>query len=95
MGNNSPSSSTIEVEVSGHTVVVDQNRLTSWRAFKLVRTIEDGSDIEKVNAAVEFATFVSNYTENDIVEAMGGDDASVMDVVTFAMGIIQGAYPKN
>ena len=67
MGNNSPSSS----------------------------TIEDGSDIEKVNAAVEFATFVSNYTENDIVEAMGGDDASVMDVVTFAMGIIQGAYPKN
>ena len=38
---------------------------------------------------------VSDYSEEDIVEAMGGDDASVLDVVTFAMGIIQGAYPKN
>ena len=88
-------SSTIEVEVGGRTVKVDRNRLTSWKAFKLVRIIDDGSDIEKVDAAVQFAALVSDYSEEDIVEAMGGDDASVLDVVTFAMGIIHGAYPKN
>lgn len=84
-----------DVEVMGHRVKVDMGRLQTWRAFKLVRLIDEGNDLERIDAAVAFAELVSDKDEDEIVEMMGGDDATIMDVVAFSLAIIQAVYPKN
>ena len=94
-GAESPADSVKEVEVLGHQVNIDMGRLQTWRAFKLVRKIDEGNDLERIDAAVAFAELVSDKDEDAIVEMMGGDDATIMDVVGFSLAIIQAVYPKN
>lgn len=94
-GEQSSAASTREVEVFGHRIVIDITKLQTWRAFKLIRMIDNGNEVEKVDGAVEFAVMVSDKTEDEIVEMLGGDDATVMDVVQFAMAIIMECAPKN
>ena len=94
-GEESPAPSTREVEIAGHRVVIDIAKLQTWRAFKLIRKIDSGNDLEKVDGAIAFAEFVSDKDEDDIVEMMGGDDATTVDVVQFAMSILTECYPKN
>lgn len=91
----SVTSTTRTVEIDGVNVIIDTKRLQTWKAFQYIKTIDNGSAVEQVNAAVAFAEFVSDWSEEQIVEHLGGDDATTQAVVAFAMQIVSAAYPKN
>ena len=83
------------VEVRGREYEVDEKALGSWRAFNLVRKMESGREMEKVDAAIGFVELVCGATEDDIVEACGGDDAEAAEVIAVVFDLIKGCYPKN
>ena len=86
----------IEVEVDGVKVKVDSAKLKSWRAFRTISRLEsDATDFEKVDAAMDFVSYVTDLDEDAIVETCGGEDAPVDAVIGFVTRVIAGCYPKN
>lgn len=85
----------VEVDWNGYRFTVDRKRLSSWKAFEYASVMESGAMTEKCMAAVDFAAYVTNSEREDIVKAVGGDDAPTTDVVTLAMRIITEAQAKN
>ena len=83
------------VEVRGNEYEVDEKALKSWRAFDLVRKMESGGEMAKVDAAIQFVELVCGTTEDEIVESCGGDEAEAADVIGVVFDLIKGCYPKN
>lgn len=88
---------TREVTVRGHTFNVDDRRLTSWKAFKLVASLDDekSSGFGKVQAAIELMEFITDLDADAVVESLGGDMANPVEVMQVVTEIVAGAYPKN
>lgn len=95
-GDELAASSSRVVDIDGVKVTIDVAKLQSWNAFNLIRGIEnDENQLSKIDAAMRFVEYVSDFDEEAIVQHCGGDDAAASVVVAFAMRIIQGCYPKN
>lgn len=92
-GTDAPASSTV-VEVEGAAVTINTAMLNSWKAFQLLRKLNNSDNVAQIDAAMEFASLISDYDEGAIL-AHYGEDASIESVVGFAMQIIAAAYPKN
>lgn len=88
---------TREVTVRGFTFNVDTARLTSWKAFRLIASLDDErtSDFGKVQAAIDLMEFITDLTGDQVVESLGGDMADPMEVMRVVTEVIAGAYPKN
>ena len=86
---------TITVEVDGHKIKVDQDKTKSWKALRLIHSIEEEEDTGRVIALMSFVEYVSGMGETEILELLGGEDASVESVVGFATEFIGSCYPKN
>lgn len=74
------------VEIDGITVEVNSSYFTSWggvrQAAEIMRVSKDenATDMEKVGVMLPyFEHAVANFA--DVLEAMGGDDANVADVI--------------
>lgn len=76
---------------------IDREAATSWRAFKLMRVLDDpeASSTRKMDAAIAYAGLVAHLDEDGIVEMAGGEDAQIEDVMAVVAGIISEAAPKN
>lgn len=86
---------TMTVEAGGRTYEVDAKALRSWSAFDLVRKMDAGSEMAKVTAAIDFVGLVCGVSEQELVDACGGDGAEAADVIALVFEIIKGCYPKN
>lgn len=78
-------------------IAIDQEAATSWRAFKLLRVLndEDADGMAKMDAAIGYAGLVAHLDEESMVELAGGEDAQVTDVMEVVAQIIAKATPKK
>lgn len=83
------------IEVNGTEIAIDRAKAASWDAFKLVRKMQDGDTMDKLDAAMEFASLVTGLSVEDIVGIAGGGSAPVEEVARVASEIIGAASPKN
>lgn len=85
------------VEVNGFKFHVNAARLGGWRAFKLVSALDDPqlSEFGKVQAAIDLMEYLTDLKADDIVDALGGDLASPMEVLDTVTKVIAAVYPKN
>lgn len=91
-----PASSTREVD--GLSFEVDERRMRSYRALRLMRAIvaQDGEfSVEALDAMIAFIEYVTDLDEDAIVEHCGGDEAPMEAVVALVARICAGLYPKN
>lgn len=84
-----------EVDVNGLAVCVNEKAAKSWKAFDLLSTIPEELTPLAVRKMVDFIELTTDVTEERLLEACGGEYASVDDVVTLASQIITHCYPKN
>ena len=93
-GERSPA--TRKAEVGGHTVTIDMNRLTSWKAFRIVGRIQNAEDgFSRLDACLAFVELVTGLDEETIVGWLGGDDADAKEVEAFVAELISACYPKG
>ncbi len=84
------------VEVAGHQVTIDLNRLTSWKAFRIIGRIQHSEDgWERLDGCFEFVDLVAGIDEDTIVGWLGGDDADAKAVEGFVTELIAACYPKG
>lgn len=76
---------------------IDREAASSWKAFKLLRVLNDGeaTAIDKTDAAIAYAGLVAGLSEDEIVDMAGGEDAQIEAVVNVVAKIIAEASPKN
>lgn len=76
---------------------IDREAASSWKAFKLLRVLNDAesSAIDKTDAAIAYAGLVAGLSEDEIVDMAGGEDAQIEAVVNVVAKIIAEASPKN
>lgn len=85
-------------EVDGLAFEVDEKRLKSWRALRMMRGIVgngEGFSVEALDAMLGFIAYVTDLDEDAIVEHCGGDEAPMEDVVALVARIAAEIYPKN
>ena len=84
-------------EVRDLQFTVNKEFMESWAAIKMLRKFnEDGlSDFEKLDLSIELIRLATGLSEDDIVEAAGGNMAKATDVIAFAMDIVTTIAPKN
>lgn len=86
------------IDVDGLAVTVDGGKLKSWDALKLMRRIDekrDNVDMDAIDAMFAFVAYVSDATEERIVEHCGGGTAPIEDVVGLLSRVMVECYPKN
>ena len=83
--------------MDGNTFTIENKKLQSWTAFDLLRKFQakETQDYDRVAALVQLVEYITGTTEKELVGLCGGEDASLVEVVTFAQKIITAAYPKN
>lgn len=76
---------------------IDVEAAQSWRAFKLLRVLNDetAGGVDKMDAAIAYAGLVAHLTEDEIVDLAGGEDAQIAAVMDTVAQIIALASPKN
>lgn len=85
-------------EVDGLGFEVDEKRLKSWRALRMMRGIVAGGgefSVEALDAMLGFIAYTTDLDEDAIVEHCGGDEAPMEDVVALVARIAAEIYPKN
>lgn len=90
-----PASSTRHVTVDGLEVAINEKRIKSWQAFKIVSKLNGEFNMDTAQLMFEFISYVTDCDEAAIVEHCGGEDAQLEDVVRTAAQIINECYPKN
>ena len=85
------------ITVNGRDYTVYPKRLLHWKAFNLIAAIDDADNTEfqKVSAALEFVSYVTDTTAQEFIDGLGGDTANMMDVMAVCAEIIQAVAPKN
>lgn len=93
-GGSAPAARTVEVD--GHEVTIDMNRLTSWKAFRTIGRIQKAADgWDRLDGCFEFLELVAGVDEATIVGWLGGDDADAKAVEAFTVELISACYPKG
>lgn len=90
-----PANSTRHVNVDGLEVAINEKRVKSWRAFKMVSKLNGDLNPDSARLMLDFVSYVTDCDEDAIVEHCGGDDASMEDVIRTAAQIMNECYPKN
>lgn len=85
------------VEVRGLKISVDDEFMGSWEAFELLRAFnsDELDTFEKLDLSLQLIEAATGITKDEIVEAAGGKKAPALDVVNFAIEIVQAISPKN
>jgi len=83
------------VEIDGLKVEVDSRKASDWHAFNLIRKAQDANQFDQLSVMLEFIGYVTDQTEESIIEHLGGDTAQVADVVSLVAKIVSAATPKN
>lgn len=85
-------------EVDGLAFEVDEARLKSWRALRMMRGIvANGGEfsVEALDAMLAFIAYTTDLDEDAIVEHCGGEEAPMEDVVSLVAKVSAEIYPKN
>lgn len=85
------------VEVDGISVMVDVTKLTSWKFAQLSAKAADASldDDEKFPAVMELIDLVLGESMDEVIEALGGDDAQLVDVMDLFSKVMEVVRPKS
>lgn len=85
------------IEVQGVTVNVDDAKRGTYKTMKLCGILSnpDAQPFERAAAVFELVEYISDTTEEAIVELCGGDYADAGEVMSFALAVISGAVSKN
>lgn len=88
---------TRHAEVGGIQFDVNGAAISSWAFFKGLRRLGDESvdNIEKLELSFSLIEMATGITEDEIVEAAGGEDAAASDVIALAAAIVKELTPKN
>lgn len=84
-------------DIHGLKFTVNEDFINSWAAFKMIRKFSDESldNFEKLDLSLELINVATGLTEDDIVKAVGGDDAKTTDVINLTVEIVQAISPKK
>ena len=81
--------------IDGLTVNIDERKASDWHAFQLVRKANSASQLDQMAVMFEFLEYVTDQTEQSIIEHLGGDTAQVNEVVALVAKIVKEVTPKN
>lgn len=83
-------------EVSGVEFDVIKERIESWRAFQLFKTVQQAEDnVVKIDAVMEIACYITDMQLDEFIDKCGGVDVPIMKIIETASTLIAQAYPKN
>ncbi|MBR3326770.1 MAG: hypothetical protein IKG22_05545 [Atopobiaceae bacterium] len=85
----------MKVEIDGLQVEIDQTKASDWHMFSILRKTDGASSNEQIAIMFEAIEYMTDQTEQSIVEHLGGDTAQAADVLNIANRIIQAATSKN
>lgn len=83
------------VDIDGLKVEIDQAKASDWHMFNILRKADGASSNEQIAIMFEAIEYMTDQTEQSIVEHLGGDTAQAADVLGIANRIIQAATSKN
>lgn len=81
--------------IDGLKVEIDQAKASDWHMFSILRKADGASSNEQIAIMFEAIEYMTDQTEQSIVEHLGGDTAQAADVLGIANRIIQAATSKN
>lgn len=84
------------VVIDGLAVHVDQERMSDWKTFSILRKVSGSENqYDQVDALLEIIGHATDQTEESIVRHLGGETARAEDVIALCVKIIQAVSPKN
>jgi len=83
------------VDVDGLIVHVNDKAARSWKAFDIISECGEELTPHSLRKMVEFIELVTDVDEAKMLDACGGEFASVNDMAMLAAKIVTYCYPKN
>lgn len=81
--------------IQGLKVEIDTGKAADWHTFTLLRKANDLDQFGQFAVLMEIIEYITDQTEQSIVEHCGGDTAQASDVIALVSDIIKAATPKN
>ena len=84
------------VEIEGIEFTIDTSKLGTWRSFNIVKkAYAANDDYQRIDSLIEIACYITDLTEQELIEKCGGDEVSLERVVTVVSQLIAETYPKK
>ena len=85
----------MKASIHGPTVEIDTGKAADWHTFTLLRKANDLDQFGQFAVLMDIIEYITDQTEQSIVEHCGGDTAQASDVIALVSDIIKAATPKN
>ena len=85
----------MKTKINGLSIEIDEAKASDWHMFSILRRSEGASQYEQVSLMFEAIEYMTDQTEESIVEHLGGETAQVADVIKMASEIVKAATVKN
>lgn len=86
----------MNIEVDGHQLEIDEKRLKSLKAFRLIERSETSdNNMERLGAMIDMVEYIAGISEDDLLEMCGGELTPIDEVMEFVTKVIGNCYPKN